>query len=51
MTREQKIEWLENASKEELLNQYVSFVNTNQFGKNNEDIALTRAEIFRRMDK
>lgn len=50
MTNEQKKEWLANATPDELLRQYVSFVNTNQFGKNDEDIKLTRDEIVRRME-
>jgi len=50
MTIEQKKEWLANATHDELLKQYVSFVNTNHFGKNDEDIKLTRDEIIRRME-
>jgi len=50
MTIEQKKEWLANATPDELLKQYVSFVNTNHFGQNDEDIKLTRAEIVRRME-
>lgn len=49
MTIEQKKEWLANATPDELLEQYVSFVNTNRFGKNDEDIKITRAEIISRM--
>lgn len=50
MTIEQKKDWLSKATPDELLQQYVSFVNGNHFGKNDEDIALTRAEIVRRME-
>ena len=51
MTKEEKIQWLENATADELLEQYVSLVNTNDYGKNGEDIALTKAEILKRMEK
>lgn len=50
MTVQQKMDWLANATPDELLRQYVSFVNNNHFGKNDEDIALTRSEIVRRME-
>ena len=50
MTREQKIEWLRNASNEELLKQLISFEGGNRFGKYDEDIELTKAEILHRME-
>lgn len=50
MTREEKQNWLENASNEELLKQLVSFEKYNEYGKNDEDIALTKAEILKRMN-
>ena len=50
MTVQQKMDWLANATPDELLQQYVSLVNTNQFGKNDVDITLTHAEIIRRME-
>lgn len=50
MTIEEKKAWLQNASNEELLNQLRSLEAGNSYGRNNEDIELTRAEILRRMD-
>lgn len=49
LTVDEKREWLQNASKEELLSQFLSFVSTNKFGRNDEDIALVKEEIFSRM--
>ena len=49
MTQEQKQEWLRNATADELLRQYVEFQRTNEYGQNDDDIALTKAEIKRRM--
>lgn len=49
MTREAKIEWLKNASNEELLRQLISFEAANSYGKYDEDIELTKSEILRRM--
>lgn len=51
MTKEQKTEWLKNASNETLLKQLVSLEAGNKFGCNNEDIELTRNEILKRMSK
>lgn len=51
MTREEKLNWLENAENEELLNQFYSLQSGNHFGVNNEDIAMTKAEILKRMEK
>lgn len=51
MTREQKIEWLTKATNEELLKQLVSFERRNEYGKLNDDIEITRAEILKRMSK
>lgn len=50
LTREQKINWLRNASNEELLRQLVSLERNNNYGVNNEDIILTRTEILNRME-
>ena len=50
MTIAEKTTWLENATATELLNQYVSLINCDRFGCNAEDIALTKAEILRRME-
>lgn len=49
MTREEKQNWLNKATNEELLRQLVSFEKYNEYGKNDEDIELTRAEILKRM--
>lgn len=49
MTREQKCEWCKNADNESLLHQYVTFINSNQYGKYEEDIEIVKAEIMRRM--
>lgn len=51
MTREQKIEWLRNATDKELLRQLVSFEMGNKYGCYDEDIDLTENEILRRMAK
>ena len=50
MTIEQKKEWLANATLDELLRQYVSLINSNRYGVNSDDIAITRDEIVRRME-
>jgi hypothetical protein len=49
MTTEQKLNWLANATADELLKQYVSLQATDHFGCNSEDIKLTYNEIIRRM--
>ena len=49
MTQEQKQEWLRNATADELLRQYVEFTRTNEYGRNDADLALTKDEILRRM--
>lgn len=49
MTQEQKQEWLRNATADELLRQYVGFAQTNEYGRNDADLALTKDEILRRM--
>lgn len=49
MTREQKCEWCKNADSEALLHQYVTFINSNQYGRYEEDIEIVKAEIMRRM--
>ena len=49
MTIAEKTAWLENATNEELLKQWYDFMRTNDWGCNNEDIALTKAEILKRM--
>lgn len=46
---DEKKQWLKSASKEELLDQLLSFINTNKFGVNDEDIRLTKEELFSRM--
>lgn len=58
MTIEQKIEWLENASPEDLLKQYRSMIGRAEkmdFGKEwfelSADIELTEKEILKRMQK
>ena len=51
MTLEEKVNWLENASNEELLKQLVELEITNNYGIYSEDIRLTKAEIIRRMSK
>lgn len=49
MTQEAKKAWLEKASIDELLYQYVSLIQANHYGvNNNDDIKLTRDEIARR---
>lgn len=50
MTQEQKQEWLRNATADELLRQYAEFHRTNEYGRNDADLALTKEEILRRMD-
>lgn len=50
MTQEQKQEWLRNATADELLRQYAEFHRTNEYGRNDADLALTKSEIIRRMD-
>ena len=50
LNKEQKIEWLRNASNDELLKQLISFEGGNHFGKYDEDIELTKAEILHRME-
>lgn len=50
MTQEQKQEWLRNATADELLRQYAEFHRTNEYGRNDADLALTKDEILRRMD-
>lgn len=49
MTQEQKQEWLRNATADELLRQYAEFHRTNEYGRNDADLALTKDEILRRM--
>lgn len=49
MTQEQKQEWLRNATADELLRQYAEFRRTNEYGRNDADLALTKDEILRRM--
>ena len=49
MTQEQKQEWLRNATADELLRQYAEFHRTNEYGRNDADLALTTDEILRRM--
>ena len=51
MTTKEKLEWLETASNEELLDQLVRLEKENKYGSNSEDIRLTKAEILRRMGK
>lgn len=55
MTKEQKIEWLKNASNEELIRQYDSSLRWADKEVFNldfaEEVNLCRAEIFRRMNK
>ena len=55
MTREQKIEWLKNASNEELMEQYdtsLRYMDKNAFEiEYLEDMDLVRAEVLRRMSK
>lgn len=48
-TREEKIKWLEKADSEKLLRQLISLDGNNSFGKYDEDIELTKAEILKRM--
>lgn len=55
MTREQKIEWLENASNEEVLKQYETSIRTLDRGlmfdrENLEDVQLVKAELLKRME-
>ena len=50
MTQEQKQEWLRNATADELLRQYAEFERTNEYGRNDTDLALTKSEIIRRMN-
>lgn len=49
MTQEQKQEWLRNATADELLRQYAEFDRTNEYGRNDADLVLTKDEILRRM--
>lgn len=54
MTREQKINWLQNASNEEVMNQFKSSIRTYDKGfafdtDNLEDLELVEAEILKRM--
>lgn len=49
MTQEQKQEWLRNATADELLRQYAEFHRTNEYGRNDADLALAKDEILRRM--
>ena len=49
-TIEQKMEWIKNATADELLHQYVTFVNNNHYGVHDEDIKLVHDEIVRRME-
>lgn len=49
MTQEQKQEWLRNATADELLRQYAEFHRTNEYGRNDADLALTKDEILRRV--
>lgn len=49
MTQEQKQEWLRNATADELLRQYAEFHRTNEYGRNDADLALTKDEILHRM--
>lgn len=51
MTREEKINWIEQASNEELLKQYITFMNTNKYGCYDEDIDMVHDEIMKRMSK
>lgn len=56
MTREQKVEWLENATAEELLKQYETSLRTYDKGmcfdkENLEDLNLVKTEILKRMSK
>lgn len=56
MTREEKKNWLENASAEELIKQYKTSIRTYDkgdcFDKNNlEDIDLVEAELLRRLSR
>lgn len=51
MTTAEKTAWLEKATPEELLAQLISMTARNQYGKLDEDINLTRAEIIKRMNK
>lgn len=50
MTQEQKQEWLRNATADELLRQYAEFHRTNEYGRNDTDLELTKSEIIRRMN-
>lgn len=49
MTREEKVEWLSQANDEKILRQYWTLENNNLWGKLDEDIELTKAEIIKRM--
>lgn len=56
MTREQKINWLQNASNEEVMNQFKSSIRTYDRGfafdtDNLEDLELVEAEILKRMSE
>ena len=50
MTQDQKQEWLRNATADELLRQYAEFHRTNEYGRNDADLELTKDEILRRMN-
>ena len=50
MTNAEKRAWLNQASNEELLNQYCSLKATNEYGCNDVDISLTKREILSRME-
>lgn len=56
MTREQKMEWLRNASNEELMKQYEASTIKKNHGtlfdrENIEDLELVRAEVLRRLSR
>ena len=50
MTLQEKMNWIQNAGNQELLNQWFTFRSTNSYGVNNDDIQLVEAEILKRMD-
>lgn len=49
MELREKLAWLKQTSNEELLLQYHHLMLKNEYGCNDEDIALTRNEILARM--
>lgn len=49
MELREKLAWLKQAGNEELLLQYHHLMQRNEYGRNDEDIALTRNEILARM--